>query len=213
MFAKVCLTHFSRPNRMFLIALIVALSLGLFALPMASASAATCGQSYTVQPGDNLYRIGLKFGVAWPRLAEANNLANPRLIFPGQVLCLPEVGATPAPTTTPAPTSQAPSTATSTPQTGTIPAITIVSVTPGLTVTIQTANFPSHQTFDVRMGKNGTLGVNGTLVTTQDSGQGGSFTATYAIPASLKNERVIAIRLESSSGYYSYGWFSNQSTR
>jgi hypothetical protein len=54
-----------------------------------------------------------------------------------------------------------------------------------------------------------TQGVNGTLVTTTDSGTG-SFTATYTIPASLKGSAQISIRLQSKSGYYSYNWFYNQ---
>src|SRR5713101_5038247 len=69
------------------------LALGLFGAIMApAASAATCSAQYTVLPGDNLFRIGLAFGVSWPQIAAANNLTNPGLIFPGQVLCIP-VGA------------------------------------------------------------------------------------------------------------------------
>jgi LysM repeat protein len=211
MFAHARFTPASLSARLLCAALIGAFSLSLLALPIGAAAAASCQPSYTVQPGDNLYRIGLKYGVAWPRLAEANNLANPRLIFPGQVLCIPAANATPAASTTPGTTATAVPTGQPQPTLapGAVPAITIVSVTPGVTVTIQTANFPAHQMFEVRMGKNGTFGVNGTLVTQQDSGAGGSFTATYNIPASLKNERIIAIRLESQAGYFSYGWFAN----
>jgi len=216
MFAHIRFTHSSLFARFLSIVLIGALGLGLPALWTTSASAATCAQSYTVQAGDNLYRIGLKYVLAWPRLAEANNLANPRLIFPGQVLCIPAANATPAATVSPAitstplPTAQPTAAAQPTQAPGTVPSITILGVTPGVSVTIQTANFPAHKTFDVRMGLNGTSGVNGTLVTKQDSGTGGSFTATYNIPAALKNERVIAIRLESASGYFSFGWFANR---
>ena len=44
---------------------------------------------YTVQPGDNLYQIGLKFGVSWVEIAEANGLVNPNQIYAGQVLKIP----------------------------------------------------------------------------------------------------------------------------
>src|SRR5262249_30537809 len=84
-----------------------ALALSLIGAILAPvASAATCSAQYTVLPGDNLFRIGLKFGVSWPDIAVANNLPNASLIFPGQVLCIPSAaGGTPAPTATgPTPT-------------------------------------------------------------------------------------------------------------
>jgi len=59
------------------------------------------------------------------------------------------------------------------------------------------------------MGGIGAQGRNGSLVTTTDSGAGGAFTATYTIPAALRGQSQIAIRLESLSGYYSYNWFWN----
>jgi LysM repeat protein len=44
---------------------------------------------YVVQPGDNLFRIGLKYGISWTLIAEANGLTNPNYIVPGQVLKIP----------------------------------------------------------------------------------------------------------------------------
>jgi LysM repeat protein len=52
---------------------------------------------YTVQPGDNLYRIGLKFGVSWVEIAEANGLVNPNAIYAGQVLKIPASAPGPRP--------------------------------------------------------------------------------------------------------------------
>lgn len=50
------------------------------------------GQEYTVQEGDNLCKIGLRaYGECtegW-KVAQANNLANPHLIYPGTVLKIP----------------------------------------------------------------------------------------------------------------------------
>lgn len=43
-------------------------------------------QTYTVQPGDNLSAIAAKFGTNYQTLAAINGLANPSLIYPGQVL-------------------------------------------------------------------------------------------------------------------------------
>lgn len=94
-----------------------------------------------------------------------------------------------------------------------IPTFSIQAVVKNDTVTIQTANFPANDTFTVRMGYMGTRGINGIVVGTQDSGAGGTFSATYEIPDALKGLWQIAIRLESpTSGYYSYNWFYNNST-
>jgi hypothetical protein len=77
-------------------------------------------------------------------------------------------------------------------------------------VTILTANFPASDTFNVTMGAYGTQGIGGISVGTVNSGAGGSFTATFNIPAALIGSNKIAIRLQSStSGYYSYNWFYN----
>ena len=45
--------------------------------------------SYVVQPGDNLFRIGLRFGFTVNELAAYNNIANPNLIYAGQVILIP----------------------------------------------------------------------------------------------------------------------------
>lgn len=47
--------------------------------------------SYTVQSGDSLSRIGSKYGVSWQKIYEANRdkLDDPDKIFPGQELNIP----------------------------------------------------------------------------------------------------------------------------
>ena len=45
--------------------------------------------SYTVQPGDTLVGIALRYNLNLAELILTNNLANPNLIFPGQELVLP----------------------------------------------------------------------------------------------------------------------------
>src|SRR5688572_33344915 len=84
--------------------------------------AQNCASQYTVKAGDNLYRIGVAHSVPWPQIAAANNLANPNLIFVGQVLCIPVVptagptatGPTPTRTNTPVATVTTAPTATRT---------------------------------------------------------------------------------------------------
>ncbi len=53
-------------------------------IPIASAE-----ETYTVQRGDNLFRIALNHGLTMRQLAQANNIINPEIIYAGQVLIIP----------------------------------------------------------------------------------------------------------------------------
>lgn len=44
---------------------------------------------YTVRPGDDLFRIGLRYGVSWVTLAAVNGIRNPNFIFWGMRLAIP----------------------------------------------------------------------------------------------------------------------------
>ncbi len=46
-------------------------------------------ETYTVVAGDTLWDIGNRFGISWEELAKYNNIENPRLIYPGQVIRIP----------------------------------------------------------------------------------------------------------------------------
>lgn len=56
---------------------------------------ASAQQTYTVQPGDTLSGIAAAYGTSWQHLAELNGLADPNIIYPGQVLAVD--GSAPAP--------------------------------------------------------------------------------------------------------------------
>jgi len=47
-------------------------------------------QTYTFQSGDTLSKIAKRFGVTVDAMVKANNIANPNLIKPGQVLKIPQ---------------------------------------------------------------------------------------------------------------------------
>lgn len=47
---------------------------------------------YTVQQGDNLYEIGLLYGMSWKRIAERNGISDPNQVRVGQVLRIPVQG-------------------------------------------------------------------------------------------------------------------------
>lgn len=46
-------------------------------------------RTYVVFPGDNLFRISLRFNVSMQRLIQANGIINPNQIYAGQVLIIP----------------------------------------------------------------------------------------------------------------------------
>lgn len=100
------------------------------------------------------------------------------------------------------------------PGTSGIPTFRIASVVADKSVTIRTNNFPANDSFNVLMNFMGTRGVRGIRVATIASGAGGSFNATFDIPADLKGQRQIAIRLQSNtgSGFFAYNWFWNNTT-
>ncbi len=98
-------------------------------------------------------------------------------------------------------------------QAATYPTFGILSVVVDESVTISTNLFPANELYYVYMGYNGTLGIDGFLVTKIWTGSGGSFKAKFYIPDELKGEDIIAIRLESpTSPYYSYNYFYNTSS-
>ena len=50
------------------------------------------GNSYTIEKGDSLWNISVRAygdGFSWTRIAKANSLSNPNLIFPGNILKIP----------------------------------------------------------------------------------------------------------------------------
>ncbi|MBN1564800.1 MAG: LysM peptidoglycan-binding domain-containing protein [Anaerolineae bacterium] len=49
----------------------------------------TPGQ-HVVQVGENLFRIALRYNMTWDVLMQANGLYNPHLVFPGQILIIPQ---------------------------------------------------------------------------------------------------------------------------
>jgi LysM repeat protein len=51
----------------------------------------TPGTYYSVQSGDTLARIAMRYGVSMWWIVQANNIANPNLIYPGQQFYIPAI--------------------------------------------------------------------------------------------------------------------------
>jgi uncharacterized YkwD family protein/spore coat assembly protein SafA len=65
--------------------------LSLFCIPGISFAQ----QIYTVQPGDSLWKIAVRFQVGISELIQANpQFKNPSLIYPGEKVTIPDLGAT-----------------------------------------------------------------------------------------------------------------------
>jgi len=66
------------------------------AVPEEATPAPSESTTHVVQPGENLFRIALRYNMTTEALAQANGIANPRLIYVGQKLTIP-AGAQPSP--------------------------------------------------------------------------------------------------------------------
>ncbi len=91
------------PSRLFiaaiLFALLLAITLATFPISTRAASRtnptsdlpapAWYGCTVVVQPGDNLFRIALRYGISYYALAAANGIYNPNFIYVGMVLQVP----------------------------------------------------------------------------------------------------------------------------
>ena len=90
----------------------LAIALGLAAVLLSTRVAWADQIIHVVQPGENLFRIGLRYGVGWQALMLANNLPSTN-IYAGQALVIPgaEGAAVPAPAPVPVVTPPAPAAA------------------------------------------------------------------------------------------------------
>ncbi len=107
-------SHISLVARFVIVAILIAVSLGAF--PVATNAAARPVDSpqvttpawfnctYVVRPGDDLYRIALRYGVSYWTLASANGIWNPNFIWVGMVLRVP-CPVTPPPVVQPPPSN------------------------------------------------------------------------------------------------------------
>ena len=69
----------------------------LYVPPVPTVTVIPCGppagwvKRYIVQPGDNLFRIALSYGITYPQLQRANCMGSSTTIFAGQLLWVPNI--------------------------------------------------------------------------------------------------------------------------
>ncbi|MBN1259093.1 MAG: LysM peptidoglycan-binding domain-containing protein [Anaerolineae bacterium] len=87
--------------RRILVSLTLVVLLSLTVVPVAAKTGLTCDGIHVVQPGENLYRISLRYGVSMWTLAQVNGIANTNHIYVGQRLVIPGAGTCPTPVPAP----------------------------------------------------------------------------------------------------------------
>lgn len=89
------MTNYAKWGRRSAVLLLVFVLVMMF-MPAQESSAQDGQTTYVVQPGDNLFRISLRYGTTVQAIATANGIANPNIIYVGQTLVIPD-GSTPPP--------------------------------------------------------------------------------------------------------------------
>ncbi|HZY40626.1 MAG TPA: LysM peptidoglycan-binding domain-containing protein, partial [Anaerolineae bacterium] len=86
-----------------LIAIVALLIASQASMAVAAPLQNNCVKYHLVRPGENLFRIGLQYGLTVEAVMQANGLYNPNVVYAGQSLCIP--GNVPAPAPNPQPPS------------------------------------------------------------------------------------------------------------
>jgi len=106
------------------------------------ASAQGIGRTHVVRPGENLFRIALRYGVSVQAIATINGIVNPAMIYVGQPLVIPADANTSVPLTpTPVP-------ATPEPNTNALPTPTVAPATPDANASASLTPTPAPATPD-----------------------------------------------------------------
>lgn len=193
--------------RTLLLIVTMALPVGIAFTQTNTAAAQTgCTLTHTVQPGENLFRIGLRYGVSWTVLQAYNYLPNPNTIYTGQVLCIngyaagqpsqpqPPAAITVYPGNPFGPTTQ--------------PRVYFPQATLGTSFQLVGYNFPANRQVTIGITTLGNRPYVPYYTTTTDAS--GQFFVQVPIPAGLTTASTIAVEATTPGGYYALNWFYNR---
>lgn len=199
----------SHRSRVIVFAALLIVLLGSLVAP-APAHAQGCYPAHIVQPGENLFRIGLRYGYLWTVLAQYNGLTNPNRIFVGQVICIPFGSVNPPPPPPPPPPGGV-----YYPPPGVYPYIDFNTrrAGPGDTIVINGYRFPGNSTVDIYIAPLRTPYPSTPQATTTVPASG-TFSTNFTIPASVEGRPLVGTYLSvivvaRGSGYYGYNYFVN----
>lgn len=165
-----------------------------------------CTQTHVVAYGQNLFRIGLMYGVRWDVLQHWNGLPNPNLIYVGQVLCVSGPASsnlwTPPPAVPPASPPPAVGPMTLHPGNPFVPTwqprIYFPEITLGQDFQLSGYNFPANTEVTLSMGILNYYPYTPYYTATTDAN--GSFLVSVAVPDSLKGSPTVAVHATSWGG-------------
>jgi len=86
-----------RTRRIIVLVAVIAMLLTASASLVQAAPLRGCLKYHQVQPGENLFRIGLQYNITVDVLMAANGISNPNLVYAGQSLCIPDGKVAPPP--------------------------------------------------------------------------------------------------------------------
>ncbi|MFN8596401.1 MAG: PA14 domain-containing protein [Anaerolineae bacterium] len=86
-----------RTRRIVVLVAVIAMLLTASASLVQAAPLRGCLKYHQVQPGENLFRIGLQYNITVDVLMAANGISNPNLVYAGQSLCIPDGKVAPPP--------------------------------------------------------------------------------------------------------------------
>jgi LysM repeat protein len=76
---------------------VLALPVAASAAPSQTAGGSGCALFHKVKPGENLFRIAMRYGTTVHKLAALNGISNPDFILAGSTLCVKPVTTSPKP--------------------------------------------------------------------------------------------------------------------
>ena len=193
--------------RTLLLVIAVALLAGFTLFQTDTAAAQTgCTQTHTVQASENLFRIGLRYGVSWSVLQAYNYLPNANTIYVGQVLCIngyasgqPGQPQQPTPRIVNPGNPFGPTTQ---------PRVFFPQATLGQSFQLSGYNFPPNRQVTIGITTLGNRPYVPYYTTTTDAN--GRFFVQVPIPATLTTSGTIAVEATTSGGFFALNWFYNR---
>lgn len=189
---------------------------GLLAAPFQPAAAApqyaVCTQWHTVEYGETLSKIAVKYDTTWMRIAELNNLKDPNRIYRGNRLCVAATGTGSVSSgsggvPTPTPTSGSSGSGSSASPSSLIYASSVVE---DRYVTVQGRYLLANNTYRVFMSSYKASLSRAELVGSIKTDGSGAYRATFRIPKRLVDIYKINLYLENSRGsLIATNWFYN----
>ncbi|MEJ2304854.1 MAG: LysM peptidoglycan-binding domain-containing protein [Anaerolineales bacterium] len=154
------------------------------ALPQPSLAATdeSCRSTYTVKSGDYLSRIADDFDVSLSDLANANDLKSPYMIYIGQQLCIPGKSSS--------------GSSGSTGSTGAGSKASISVSKSKDTITITTSNFPTKNSYYVKVDNARDNKLEWSKVGVLNTGKESSVKASFKLPDALKNASSLNVCLK-----------------